>query len=94
MIVKGLRINEAEYDLKNGNKGKFAIFLYGGDEDPEPILDWAVKNYTEGSKNYYEFIDAQLNCPWMRMVMSNIEDMDQLTWSEIIRDKKINELLK
>jgi hypothetical protein len=26
MFIEGLRINEAEYDLENGEKGKFAIF--------------------------------------------------------------------
>lgn len=27
-IVKDVRINEAEYELKNGEKGKLAIFFY------------------------------------------------------------------
>ena len=93
MTVKGLSISEAEYDLKDGNKGKFAVFLYSGDEDPRPILDWAVENYTKGVENYYEFIDAHLDCPWLRMVMSNINDMEQLTWEEVRRDIQINKIL-
>ena len=92
MTVTGLSINEAEYDLEDGSKGKFAVLLYAGDEDPKFILDWAVSNYTEGVKGYKVLIDAQLNCPWMRVVVSNINDMEQISWEAM--DKIISRELK
>lgn len=95
-----VRINEAEYDLENGKKGKLAVFLYAGDEDPKPILDNAICHYVDGS-NYYEFIDAQLNNPWCRFVISNINDMKQYNFNDFMvkftrREKidKINEISK
>ena len=86
MFIKGLRINEAEYDLKNGEKGKVAVFLYGGDEDPRPILDYAVRMYVDGNP-HHELIDAQLNCPWCRVVLSNIKDMKQENFTDYMNRK-------
>jgi len=90
-----VRINEAEYDLKNGEKGKLAVFLYAGDEDPRPILNNAVRNYVQDN-DYYEFIDANLNCPWVRVVMSDINGMKQYTWNDFIvkfsRKKKLDKI--
>jgi hypothetical protein len=92
--IQGLKINEAEYELENGEKAKLAVLLYAGEEDPKPILDWAVANYTEGSGGkYYELIDAELNCPWVRVILSNINDMKQITWAEAMREIKLNKLL-
>jgi hypothetical protein len=85
MFIKGLRINEAEYDLENGNKGKVAVFLYGG-EDPKPILDYAVRIYVDGNQ-HYELIDAQLNCPCVRVVLSNIKDMKQENFTDYMKRK-------
>ena len=79
-IVEGMRINESEYDLANGEKGKIAVFLYNGDQDPKSILDYCVKKYVENN-NHYELIDAQLNCPWVRVVLSNINDMKQCNFA-------------
>lgn len=61
-VLEGVRINEAEYYLENGKKGKLAVFIYGGNDDPKPILNYAIKIYVEDN-NYYELIDSQLNCP-------------------------------
>ena len=33
-----LRINEADFPLKDGGLGRIVIFIYAGDGDPEPIL--------------------------------------------------------
>jgi len=88
-IVEGMRINESEYDLANGEKGKIAVFLYNGDQDPKSILDYCVKKYVENN-NHYELIDAQLNCPWVRVVLSNINDMKQCNFDDymLIENRK------
>ena len=93
-VIEGLKINEAEYDLEDGRKGKLAVLIYAGDMDPRSVLDWAVKKYTEGSNGkYYELIDAELNCPWVRVILSNINDMKQITWQQAIREIKLNKIL-
>jgi hypothetical protein len=50
--------------------------LYGGDEDPKPILDYSIRICVDG-KPHHELIDSQLNYPWCRVVLSNIKDMKQ-----------------
>jgi len=97
MIIDGLTINEAEYDLENGSKGKVAVFLYYGSGEPSKVLNFAIHSYVDGQP-YYEFIDAEMNNPWMRVVVSNINDMKQESFDNYInrrtrRDKlkKINE---
>jgi len=45
-----VRISEAEYNLENGEKGKLAIFMYGGSGDPRPILDNAISSYVDDNK--------------------------------------------
>ena len=88
--VDDVRINEAEYDLQNGEKGKVAVFLYNGDKDPRKVLDYCIKQYVGNNTNYTELIDAQLNCPWVRVILSNIDDMKQMDLYDYIkrRDRK------
>jgi hypothetical protein len=92
--IERLSINESEYDLKDGSKGKLAVLIYVGDRDPREVLDWAVEKYTEGSDGkYHELIDSELNCPWVRVILSNINDMEKITWQEAMRESKINKIL-
>ncbi len=74
--IPGLTINEAEYPLENGEKGKIAVFIYGGKSDPSKVLDLAVQQYVENN-GYNELIDANLDNPWMRIVISDINSMHQ-----------------
>jgi hypothetical protein len=74
--IPGLTINEAEYELPNNIKGKIAVFIYIGKSDPEKILDNAVSIYV-GNNGYHELIDAHLDNPWMRVVISDINSMKQ-----------------
>lgn len=83
-IVKDIRINEAEYDLANGKKGKLAVFFYSGDGDPRKFLDHYTKQYA-GDNNYYDLIDAQLNCPWVRVILSDINNMKQEDFNDYIK---------
>lgn len=80
--ISGLTINEGEYDLpKGGGKGKIAVFLYSGGADPKKILDYAVSIYV-GGNGYHELIDAHLDNPWMRVILSDINHMKQEPFDE------------
>lgn len=88
-------INESEYDLENGEKGKLAVFLYGGSGDPFVNLNMAISSYV-GDNSYYEFIDANMDNPWMRVIISDINNMKQYDFNifieKRIRLKKLKEL--
>lgn len=72
----GLKISEAEYILPNNNKGKIAVFMYHGNGDPKKYLDHAVTIYVE-KNGYHELIDAHLDNPWIRVLLSDINSMKQ-----------------
>ena len=74
--IPGLTINESEYDLEKGGKGKIAVFIYAGKSDPKKILDLAINEYVERN-GFHELIDANLDNPWMRVILSNINEMHQ-----------------
>lgn len=74
--IPGLTINEAEYDLPGGRKGKIAVLIYAGSADPKKILDYARHHYVKGT-SYHELIDANLDNPWMRVIVSDINNMEQ-----------------
>ncbi len=75
-IIEGLTINEAEYKLEKGGNGKIAVLIYNGSGDPKQILDYAVHEYV-GTNGYHELIDAHLDNPWMRVIVSDINSMKQ-----------------
>lgn len=81
MIINGLTINESEFILENGKVGKIAVFLYCGNYDPQVYLDMAVENYTKKKNDvqphFIELISASLDNPWMRVVISSVNDMFQ-----------------
>lgn len=70
-----VRINESEYDLERG-KGKVAVLMYTGSADPKAVLDEAVRIYTN-QNSYHEFIDINMDNPWTRVIMSDINGMRQ-----------------
>jgi hypothetical protein len=74
--IKGLTINYAKYNLANGKEGKIAVFIYTGEGDPTRVLDAAVREYVQDF-GYNELIDANLDNPWMRVVISDINEMKQ-----------------
>jgi hypothetical protein len=79
---KGVRIAEAQYELPNEKKSKIGVLMYHGDGDPKSILKSAVSIYVQNSDCYREFIDSQLNCPWLRVVLSDINNMKQEDFDE------------
>lgn len=72
-----VRINYSKFDLKEGRgKGVIAVLMYSGSGDPKVALDNAVRNITDGI-GYFELIDAHLDNPWTRVIMTDINDMKQ-----------------
>jgi hypothetical protein len=74
--IPGLTISESEYALEKGGTGKIAVFIYAGKADPSKVLDLAIHQYVE-TNGYHELIDANLDNPWMRVVLSDINSMSQ-----------------
>lgn len=98
--MKDVRINESTFPLANGGVGKLAVFIYGGTGDPRAHLNRALQEYVGDSKVPYKtFIDAQLNCPWVLTLISNIDDMRQSdyngeTLTQLLRNDALNDILK
>lgn len=74
--IPGLTINQSEYQLENGGKGKIAVFIYAGSGDPKQMLDYAIHEYV-GNNHYHELMDVHMDNPWMRVVLSDINNMHQ-----------------
>lgn len=74
--ISGLKISEAEYELPKKGMGKMAVLMYHGDGDPKKMLDYAVSVYVENN-SYHELIDAHLDNPWMRVLLSEINSLEQ-----------------
>lgn len=72
-----VKIQESEFDLADGGKGKIAMLIYIGEGDPVGTLDQAVRAYV-GHHSFMEFIDINMDNPWTRMVVSGINDMKQV----------------
>lgn len=70
-----VKINQVDYGF-GSSKGRIAVFFYTGDGDPESNLDKAVSAYV-GQNGYHELVDSGLNNPWMRVVISDINLIQQ-----------------
>jgi hypothetical protein len=46
--------------------------MFVGNENPVEILDEVIKKYV-GENEYFEFIDANMDNPWTRVVLKEIE---------------------
>ncbi|MEA5141847.1 hypothetical protein [Arcicella rigui] len=72
------KIEIFEQELKNGDStvGKVAILRGGLNTDnPTAIMNDAVSTYV-GTKGYNEFIEVFLDNPWVRVVVSGINELD------------------
>lgn len=54
-------------------KVKVGILIYTGAGDPVKHLNEAVRNYV-GHEAYNEFIDANMDNPWVRVIIKGIND--------------------
>jgi hypothetical protein len=90
--MKDVKITE----VRSG-KGKIAVFNYNGTDDPVLLLDKAIGLYTQGQK-YKEFIDINMNNPWIRVILSGIDDVMQGSVNfydtNIQRNIKLSHILK
>lgn len=86
-----VRINHSTFTLKNGGKGAIVVLMYSGNGDPKIALDRAVLEITEGI-SYFELIDAHLDNPWTRVIMTNINEMQQDVLNPV--EHKLTEIIK
>lgn len=64
--------------LKNGNQvvGKMAVIRGGLNTDnPTGLLNLAVSEYVQNT-GYNEFVEIYLDNPWIRVVMSGINEIE------------------
>jgi len=80
MRIPNINFREASTD---GGRTKTAIFIYTGPGDPVPYLKQAVSLYVLNN-GYNEFIDANMDNPWVRVVIFGLNDMDQTTFDSDI----------
>jgi hypothetical protein len=67
-----------EQELRNGDKvvGKVAILRGGLNTDnPTAIMNEAVSSYVE-HQSYNEFVEVFLDNPWVRVIVSGINELD------------------
>jgi hypothetical protein len=61
----------------SNQKVKVGILIYRGADDPAKHLNAAVRAYV-GREGYNEFIDANMDNPWIRVIIKGINDMEQV----------------
>jgi archaellum component FlaG (FlaF/FlaG flagellin family) len=55
---------------------RIGILMYVGSGDPVRKLNEAVSLYVK-NEGYNEFIDANMDNPWIRVIIKGINDMEQ-----------------
>ena len=81
MNIKDIVYQEAETTNK---KVKVGILIYTGAGDPVKHLNEAVQQYV-GNQGYNEFIDANMDNPWVKVIIKGINDMEQLEFDPAIQ---------
>lgn len=76
MTMGKIKFQESKIDLNNGREGQIAVFMYAGAGDPVAELDSAVSAYTDHVR-YVELVDSNLDNPWLRVILSGIDQMKQ-----------------
>jgi len=68
-------------------RGKIAI-IRGGlqTDDPTSVLDDAVRKYV-GKKSYNQFVEIHMDNPWVRVIITGINELDY----EELTDQKIDD---
>jgi hypothetical protein len=59
---------------------KVGILMYTGSGDPVKNLNEAVHLYVR-NEGYNEFIDANMDNPWIRVIIKGINDLDQVEFN-------------
>jgi hypothetical protein len=63
--------------ISPNTKVKVGILIYTGAGDPVKHLNEAVHKYVR-HEGYNEFIDANMDNPWVRVIIKGINDMEQV----------------
>lgn len=79
-MIGEVKIFEQEIGTKP-HAGKFTI-LFGGvnSSNPKAYMDEIVDEYV-GTKSYTQFVDIQLDNPWLRIIVSGINDLSFKTYT-------------
>jgi len=82
--LKKVKINQSDikYDEEGKRSGRLAVFMYRGEYDPKAVLDESVRRYTENS-GYHQFISYELDNPWIRVVIQDVNAMFQKNFDPI-----------
>ncbi len=86
-----MKINYSKTILKDGTEGIIVILMYSGLGDPKPALNDAVESLTKDNIAYFELIDAHLDNPWVRVLITDINNMTQIDLDPNIT---LNDLIK
>lgn len=74
-------IQEIPFEGENGTPCKIAILKGGfGHPDPNSFMDKAVKKYV-GKAYYNEFIESNLDLPWIRIVLLGINELNMVPYT-------------
>jgi len=79
--MKDIIYQEAETTNK---KVKIGILIYTGTGDPVKHLNEAVNQYV-GNEGYNEFIDANMDNPWVKVIIKGINDMEQVEFDPALQ---------
>ncbi len=75
--MKNIIYQEAETTNK---RVKVGMLIYTGEGDPVKHLNEAVNLYV-GRTGYNEFIDANMDNPWIRVIIKGINDLEQVEFN-------------
>jgi hypothetical protein len=70
-----VKIHESSIDLTNGRKGKIAILIYEGIDDPVAKLNFVVSEYA-GNIEHNQFIEITRDNLWVRVIISGINELN------------------
>ncbi len=66
---------------------KVAIFTYSGEEDPVRHIDKAIAQYVSDYKSYKQFVDMNMDNPWVRIVTIELN-------KDEMRDHKLKSVIE
>ncbi len=76
-------------EVKTPNdKVKVGILVYTGAGDPIKHLREAVRQYV-GNEGYNEFIDANMDNPWVKVIIKGILDVEKLEFNPKIHNLSV-----
>lgn len=86
------KIFEEQIDLNNGKKLNIAILIGGfKSENPQQYMDNLVSRYV-GSNGYNEYIDSNLDVPWIRIIIDDLNDIPENKY-KTFRNQTLAELV-